>query len=314
MKCGEHGVNLKDYKLESLSDECLIVGIRQLVEIERLNLVKFLHHLREIDRRRLYSQLRHPSLFDFLVNDLRFSEPAAVRRISAMRLMKEMPEIEMKISSGTISLSNLAMARMAFSKARKAGQPLSLAEKKKWIRRLENSSARTAKKMLGELEGNSETRREIRYEDVANEPLRDRLLELKGRFAHISPQITLEELLMRVCDGLLGPTDKDQNAPSTSTVRFDINRRHANNIQSEAAAKREVWRRDNSRCSNCKSTYAVQVDHIIPVAAGGLSTVENMRLLCRSCNQRAAINYFGMKKMGTYVDKVESRGRKDNPN
>jgi hypothetical protein len=61
--------------------------------------------------------------------------------------------------------------------------------------------------------------------------------------------------------------------------------------------KREVWRRSNSRCNNCGSTFALQIDHVKPIALGGTTTLENLRLLCRSCNQRAAIQAFGVQKI-----------------
>ena len=284
-----------------LSDNELLNDIRKLAEVERTNLVNFLHHLREIDRRRLYSELKHQSLFDFVVKDLRYSEPAALRRISAMRLMAEFPEVEAKIVSGAITLTTLALARFAFSKAKRSGITISNETKKRIIRALENQSVRETKKVLETLNLKEAWKKPIRYEDIANEILRERLLELKGRFAHISPNIPLEELMMRICDGLLGPRRWDQNAPSPEKVHSGTEDKREN--LSVAAAKREVWRRDQSRCSNCESTYAVQIDHIIPIAAGGSSTIENMRLLCRSCNQRAAINYFGMKKMDGYIGK-----------
>jgi 5-methylcytosine-specific restriction endonuclease McrA len=72
-------------------------------------------------------------------------------------------------------------------------------------------------------------------------------------------------------------------------------------VSLQAEIRRQVWRRDNSECSNCKSTYALVVDHIITQASGGPSTFENLRLLCRSCNQRATIKYFGQNKMEQYL-------------
>lgn len=48
-----------------------------------------------------------------------FSEDQAARRISVMRLLKELPEIEDKISSGELSLSNLNQAQSLFQAEKK---------------------------------------------------------------------------------------------------------------------------------------------------------------------------------------------------
>jgi 5-methylcytosine-specific restriction endonuclease McrA len=45
-----------------------------------------------------------------------------------------------------------------------------------------------------------------------------------------------------------------------------------------------VWRRDAGRCVSCGSKERLQFDHVIPVALGGAGTVENLQLLCASCN------------------------------
>ena len=50
------------------------------------------------------------------------------------------------------------------------------------------------------------------------------------------------------------------------------------------ALRGQVWRRDNGRCVQCESRENLQFDHIIPVSKGGATTVDNLQLLCRSCN------------------------------
>jgi hypothetical protein len=45
-----------------------------------------------------------------------------------------------------------------------------------------------------------------------------------------------------------------------------------------------VLDRDGHKCSYCGSPYDLTIDHIIPVAKGGTSTIENLRTLCGRCN------------------------------
>ena len=56
------------------------------------------------------------------------------------------------------------------------------------------------------------------------------------------------------------------------------------------ATKREVWRRDEDRCSykdpitgrRCSSRHLLQIDHIRPCALGGDAEPDNLRLLCHA--------------------------------
>ena len=67
-----------------------------------------------------------------------------------------------------------------------------------------------------------------------------------------------------------------------------------------AEVRRLVWARDRGRCSyvnpktgqKCGSRYMIQMDHIKPYALGGLSTKENMRLLCAGHNRFRARQTF----------------------
>jgi len=95
-------------QLNHLSDRALLADTKNLAQTERGLLTKVIHHLREIDRRRLYSDLGYGSLFEYAVKELQYSEGQAGRRLQAMRMIKEIPEVERKIASGELNLSNVA--------------------------------------------------------------------------------------------------------------------------------------------------------------------------------------------------------------
>jgi 5-methylcytosine-specific restriction endonuclease McrA len=70
--------------------------------------------------------------------------------------------------------------------------------------------------------------------------------------------------------------------------------------QVTAAVKRAVWLRDDGKCTwpldsggTCGSTTRLEIDHVVPRARGGASTVDGCRLLCAAHNQLAARQVYG---------------------
>ena len=50
------------------------------------------------------------------------------------------------------------------------------------------------------------------------------------------------------------------------------------------AMREAVWDRDGGKCMQCGGKKYLQYDHIIPASKGGATTVENLQVLCQSCN------------------------------
>ena len=64
--------------------------------------------------------------------------------------------------------------------------------------------------------------------------------------------------------------------------------------------RRAVWARDGGQCTfesdtghRCACRRGVELDHVRPVAKGGESTEDNLRLRCRAHNQYTAEREFG---------------------
>jgi hypothetical protein len=74
--------------------------------------------------------------------------------------------------------------------------------------------------------------------------------------------------------------------------------------------RRAVWKRDAGRCAwvspdgrRCGSRYQLELDHIEPVALGGRSTIENIRLACKGHNIHAGIQTLGLETMAPHLGK-----------
>jgi len=66
------------------------------------------------------------------------------------------------------------------------------------------------------------------------------------------------------------------------------------------ALRRQVWERDGGRCAfvstdghRCEATRRLEFDHVVPIAQGGETTLQNLRLLCRPHNQYEAERVLG---------------------
>src|SRR4051794_12693571 len=94
-------------ELKNLKDEEVLARTELNVAEERRITAENLLLFHENYRRRLFAKLGYQSLFDFLVRHLKYSESAAFRRTSAVKLMSDVPVIETQLKEGTINLSTV---------------------------------------------------------------------------------------------------------------------------------------------------------------------------------------------------------------
>src|SRR5262245_25099760 len=139
------------FQLKYKNNQVLVSELSCLVKQERELLTKILHYLKELDARKLYLKLGYSSLFSYVTEALGYSEAAAQRRIYAMRLIRDLPEVEDKIESGKISLSVASQMQSFFqkeAKSKKEQEKLNKAQKLELINQLEGISSRNCEKVL----------------------------------------------------------------------------------------------------------------------------------------------------------------------
>jgi hypothetical protein len=142
--------------LQHLTDKTLLNDTKNLVSKELELTTKILHHLKEIQKRRLFSELRYPSLFAYCIGELGYSEGSAQRRIVASRMLEDIPEIEAKIEGGILSLTNISQANQFF-REQSIKTPL---EKVVILQQIENLSKDECERKLLQISGNEKQARE----------------------------------------------------------------------------------------------------------------------------------------------------------
>jgi hypothetical protein len=255
------------------------------VDGEREATSNVLHHFQEIERRRLYCTQKCESLFQLVMKRWGYTENEAVCRISAMRLLTELPEIEEKISTGALTLTHLNMARSHFRNEKKENlKEISREVKIEILKKLENTSKRESHEIFISLSTNPQSapRDEIR-------PLDEGTVIFK--FAADKQTESVQSMNLF-----------DEKVPWPVKVNHIVQEGPGSAKVNQSAVNRMIWQRDKRRCTNCGSTFALEKDHSNPKAKGGDSSTYNLRLLCRKCNQRAAIEHFGLGLMDKYLN------------
>lgn len=260
--------------LKSLPNEVLINDIDNLVKREREITAQVLGHLREIDRRKLYADLKCSSLFDYCVKKLKYSEGQASRRVKACRMLQEMPSIAKKIEEGTLNLSLINQVA-GFIKNENITDPKI---KEEIVAKIEKKTAREAEAILHLMSSDGAPKKvnvSLKEDTVVE------LRKLQAQKAHTCPDLStlLDKMIVDIKEVWV-PMAPIRHRTSQGKSRYV-----------PMAVKHRL--KKDAKCVNCGSNYALEIDHIKPFSQGGMTIEENLQILCRNCNQRKAIREFG---------------------
>jgi len=160
----------------------------------------------------------------------------------------------------------------------------------------------------------------------------DQLEACRELLGHAVPSGDLAEILERAIALQLAQLRKRRcgatEQPRASTAKTQAAHRPgsaarpANPRYVPRSVRREVWERDGGRCTfvgtgghRCEAREELELDHVVPVARGGLPTASNLRLLCGPHNRHAAERTFGKaamqgKREAAQRRRIEERLRK----
>jgi len=287
-------------ELKKLSDRELLARTAAVASRERHVTLELMHHLREVERRQLYVELGHPSLYDYTIKDLKFSQGAAYRRLQTMRLLKELPKNEEKVADGRLSLSTIAKVQTVMGK-----EPPE--KRQEMLDKLEGKSAREVDRELASKQpkGSREFTRWLSSDEaqltfcMAKESF-NKLQELLSLRTHVDIQKTYRIIfrdLVELGHDKWNPLRRTQS----STSRTDCVNPDETFKTVSPNLRKAVWARDKGTCSyknpetgaRCTTKDLLQIDHIHPLALGGKNELRNLRLLCAAHNRARAEETYG---------------------
>ena len=291
-------------QLQTFSDQDLLSATHAVSVREKAATLELLEHLLEVEKRDLAFKQGFSSMWEYLHRGLAYCESAASERVAAMRLLKRAPEAAQLMTEQKLSLSTAAKVQH-------------------FVRALEKTEhrkvdAKETQTLLAQVSGKS--RREVEKLFVAMVP--NLAYPPKERTREITPDLTELKMvvdaetfaLLEEAKALFGCTGQVETLKRT--LKIAITRRKkslgledaalntqqnqckftpAAGVESKLryipiALRRASWQRAGSRCEfggsrgRCSSKHKLQVDHSIPLALGGKTTLDNLRILCRNHN------------------------------
>ncbi|MFI5370513.1 MAG: HNH endonuclease [Candidatus Eisenbacteria bacterium] len=320
---------MKCFSLSHLADHVLLRDLATLVAQDRHTTASMLAHLAEVDARKLYLPAAYPSMYAYCVGELRLSEDAAAKRIQAARVGRRFPAIFTALAEGRLHLAAVCLLapNLAPENAReliesathktKAEIELLLAQ------RFPQPDLVASVEPIPATSGPtcSEAVRETRIQHapghVVKESARltplapqrfavqvtigqethDKLRYAQALLGHAVPTGDLAAVIDRALDALI-PRLEQRRFAATARTRPGRRSKRARHVPADV--RRAVWERDGGQCTfvaesgrRCEARTRLEFDHVHPVARGGDTTADNMRLRCRAHNQFEAERVFG---------------------
>jgi len=310
--------------LDRLTDQALLDQFGDLVRQDRQHTASLLKHIDEIDRRKLWAKYGHSCLFDFCVARYHMSESTAGKRIGAARTARRFPILFEMVARGEIHLSGIHRIKAHLTPENHVD--VLARAKHKTIRQLEELVAhlaprRDAPSTLRALPERHEVagppRRapdpeplapgRYRLQVTLDESAHQKLRQLQDLLSHQIPNGDPAAVVARALDALLTQVQKEKiGITDKPRATQPIANPPAHVRTAPRALRREVWTRDEGRCSfvgvdghRCNETRGLEFAHLRPWAKGGEHSAENLALRCRSHNAFEADRDYGASFMAS---------------
>ena len=280
-----HHVHERIHVYSKLSDSDLLSAVENNTRVDRNGAIELVASLAELDVRGLYRGLGYSSLYAYCTQHLHLSEHEARTRMEAARAAWRFPMVLDMLVAGDLTMTTAAILRPWLTDENCV--TLLEAARKQTKREVEILVAD-----LGEARPSNSTIFAVpggfRVEITIDHDTHGALRRLQELLRHGIPSGDPAEIVSLALKSLLRSVERrrlaDVQRPRTTELRVS----HTRHIP--AAVKRAVWARDKSRCAfvgtegRCRERTMLQVHHLVPFSRGGLTSVENLQLRCRTHN------------------------------
>lgn len=308
---------------QNITNQELESRLKNLVQRERQLLHIILEHICELNTRKIYLERAYSSLYEYLTKELGYSGSAAMRRIEAARLLKDVPVVAEKIQEGTLNLSQIGeLSRAIKEKENISGLKVSSLQKEVLLTKIVGKTTSETQKELAvalDIPVKDIEKQKIQQDDSVRIELTftkeqyQKMLDCRDLAAHLLEQNHRDTSWTSVFEVLADQfLDKRSSRKSlqkdADLVGVDTNETTASesrriNKTLTIKTRKTIFHRD-SCCQykdpktgrQCRSTFGLQIDHRTSQWAGGKNNLENLQVLCRQHNRfkyqkEAGVNY-----------------------
>lgn len=330
-------------ELSSLTDSDLVAKVITLVSSDCALAADLLHHLGEVDARRLYADAGFSSMFAWCTAKLGMCESSAGRRIAAARAARQFPIILELVSTGRIHVTGVAMLaphltddnhrellEAGCGKTRRQLEEV-LADRnpkpdvRPLMRKEPTPSGRPETAAVSDPPAPPTNRptpppqplgqQRYKVQFTASKDLRDKLERATALMSHRVEPGDLAAVVEAAVDLLIEQVEKERFAAQPKTKRqtkpASKRTRHIPND-----IKRKVYTRDEGQCTfrapdgtRCTSRHRLELHHKHPWGKQGEHAVDNIELRCRAHNQLAARRDFEAAVVEAHVAQSSSDRR-----
>jgi hypothetical protein len=266
--------------LRDLNDEQLLAEVELLVSRERMATTALVASLAEVDGRKLFLALGYSSLFTYCTSELHLSERSAYSRIRAARVASRFPVALDYLAEGSVTLTNLNIL----------GPNLTDQNHRTLLDAAKYKSRPEVERQMAALHPDEPDLITLRVR--VRRETHDKLHRAQNLLRHVIPDGDVAEVLDHALTLLVRDLEKKKLANVSRPRPARMSALRSRHIP--AAVRRAVRARDDNRCAfvgthgRCRETGFLEFHHVVPYAAGGASTIDNIQLRCRAHNQYEA--------------------------
>lgn len=140
---------------------------------------------------------------------------------------------------------------------------------------------------------------------TATEETHDLLRRAQDLLRHQIPNGDVGEVIAKALKQLVRELEREKIAATDRPRARQGSATHARHIPAEV--RRKVWARDDGQCAfvahngrRCTERAFLEFHHVVPYAAGGKATADNIELRCRAHNAYAADQYSDGRWIGPH--------------